>query len=56
MIVLEQVQYTVYFIQYIHRGKSNTYHLGNIVNANISYPLDIKAVYLPSQWRYLFKQ
>src|SRR4030042_3222554 len=56
MIVLLQVQDIICFIEYIQRGKSYVDQSGNIVNTDIGYPLDVKAVYLPGQRCYTLKQ
>ena len=56
MIMLVQMQNIARFIKYIQRSKACTHHSRNAFNANISYSIDFKTVYLPSQRGNLLKQ
>ena len=54
--MLVQVQDIVRFIEYIQWSKTCMNQFRNAFNANVSYPIDIETVYLPSQRSNLFEQ
>ena len=51
-----QVQDIVCLIKYIQRSKPYANQIRNVFHANIGYSLNVKTVYLPSQWSHLLKQ
>jgi hypothetical protein len=56
VVVLLQVKNIVRLIKYVQRSKLCADELGNVIDAQIGYSFNIKAVYPPRKGSYLLKQ
>jgi hypothetical protein len=56
VVAFIQVQNAICFIEYIQRSKPYVDQISYVFYADISYPVQVKAVYLSGQWSNLLKQ